>query len=268
MPSATGSWLPLSLPRRFIADLVHFAHRVPSVPVERRMRLGALRQARLAAACRPSWCAIFLKAYGIVAALNPVLRRSLVAWPWPRLYQHDTNVASVAIERTYRGEPAVFFGHIRGPENQTLDEIDAALHRYKSEPIESFGLFRRVLQISRYPLPLRRFLWWLTLNWTGAARARRLGTFGVSVYSGLGAASLHPISPLTTTLNYGVIDANGRVAVRLIYDHRVMDGAEVARALALLEEVLLGPILDELHTRQQSAELIAHEAIQPLHEAT
>ena len=42
----------------------------------------------------------------------------------------------------------------------------------------------------------------------------------------------HPLSVLTTTLNYGVIAADGTVDVRLIYDHRVMDGSSVARALA------------------------------------
>ncbi len=48
-----------------------------------------------------------------------------------------------------------------------------------------------------------------------------MGTFGVSVYSGLGARSLHPISPLTTTLNYGTIGKDGDVSVRIVYDHRV-----------------------------------------------
>jgi pyruvate/2-oxoglutarate dehydrogenase complex dihydrolipoamide acyltransferase (E2) component len=73
-----------------------------------------------------------------------------------------------------------------------------------------------------------------------------MGTFGVSVYSALGSESLHPLSPLTTTLNYGVIGRRGGVTVRLIYDHRVLDGSAVARALADLEEVLNGPIAAEL----------------------
>ena len=72
------------------------------------------------------------------------------------------------------------------------------------------------------------------------------GTFGVSVYSGLGAESLHPLSPLTATLTYGVIDPNGNVDVRLIYDHRVLDGADVARALGELEGVMNEEILQEL----------------------
>ena len=79
-------------------------------------------------------------------------------------------------------------------------------------------------------------------------RARDRGNWNVrlSVYSSLGAESLHPLSPLTTTLNYGTINDDGTVWVRLIYDHRVFDGATAARALAKLEEVLHGPILAEL----------------------
>src|SRR5207302_6310815 len=108
----------------------------------------------------------------------------------------------------------------------------------KDEPLESIGFFRRALAISRLPRALRRFIWWVGLNSSGYKRARNLGTFGVSVYSGLGAEGLHPPSPLTTTLNYGVIGEDGAVDVRIIYDHRVMDGSTIARALAELEEVL------------------------------
>lgn len=66
------------------------------------------------------------------------------------------------------------------------------------------------------------------------------------MFSSLGAESLHPMSPLTTTLNHGVIDAAGEVDVRLVYDHRVLDGATVARILAAMERALKGPILREL----------------------
>src|SRR5262249_2914943 len=103
-------------------------------------------------------------------------------------------------------------------------------------------------QISRLPRPLRRLVWWFGLNVWGRKRAQYMGTFGVSVYAGLGAASLHPLSPLTTALNYGVIDESGKVDVRIVYDHRVLDGATVARALAGLECVLHGEILNELRT--------------------
>src|SRR5262249_38678725 len=128
------------------------------------------------------------------------------------------------------------------------------LGRCRGAPVAPVGLFRRALQVSRLPRPLRRFFWWVGLNSSGPKRARRMGTFGLSVYSGLGAESLHPLSPLTTTLNYGVVGEDGQVDVRLVYDHRVLDGSTVARALVALEERLNGPILAELRaTEDRSA---------------
>src|SRR5262249_38733374 len=195
---------------------------------------------------RVSWCTLFTKAYGLVAADFPQLRRAYLPLPWPHFYEHPESVASVAVERDYRGESAVFFAHLRAPENQALADLDAHLRRFKEGPVESHGLFRRALRVSRLPRPLRRLLWWVGLNSSGHKRAQRMGTFGVSVYSALGAESFSHLSPLTTSLSYGVIGPDGRVAVRVAYDHRVMDGATVARALAAVEDVLNREILAEV----------------------
>jgi hypothetical protein len=246
MATPVGRTLPISLPRRWIGDLLHFAQKVPTVPVQRVINVAPLAAARSAQAKATSWCAIFTKAYGCVAEAFPALRRAYLSFPYARLYEHPFSIASVAIERQYQGEPAVFFAHLRSPENHTLQQLDAYLHSFKHEPIERFGLFRRALTFSRLPAPLRRLIWWIGLNSSGPKRAKRLGTFGVSVYSGLGAESLHPLSPLTTTMNYGVIQPDGKVSVRLVYDHRVMDGATVARALAHLETVLNREMVAEL----------------------
>lgn len=251
MDEPRGRSLPLSLPRRLVGDLLHFARKVPSVPVQRRINVAALRDARARAADRPGWCAIFLKGYALVAARMPELRRAYLGWPWPRLYEHPANVASVAVARDYRGEPAVLFAHFRSPERQTLAELEAHLRHFKGAPVESVGLYRRALRVSRLPRPLRRLLWWVGLNSSGPKRAQRMGTLGLSAYSSLGAESLHPLSPLTTTLCYGVIEADGAVDVRLVYDHRVLDGATVAGALAALDAALAGEILGELRGLEQ-----------------
>jgi hypothetical protein len=107
--------------------------------------------------------------------------------------------------------------------------------------------FHRSLRIAGLPRPLRRLMWWLGLN-IGRQRGNYFGTFTLSVYSALNAESLHPLTPLTTLLNYGVISSDGNVNVRIIYDHRVMNGTTVARALARLEEVLNTVVAEELRS--------------------
>ena len=119
------------------------------------------------------------------------------------------------------------------------------LRRFNEMPLQKIKEFRRVLMIGRLPLLLRRLLMWIVLN-NGRQRANYFGTFALSVYSALGAESLRPLAPCTVVLNYGVIGPDGSVDVRFNYDHRVMDGATVARALQALEKVLTQTIVSEL----------------------
>ena len=241
-----GRYLPLSLPRRLVNDMLHFAHRVPTVPVERSINVARIQDLRERLPRRLGWCAIFLKAYGLVAARFPALRRAYLGFPKPRLYEHPYSIASLAVERFYRGEYEVFFAQIRGPENQPLVALEEHLWNYKESPVEEVSLYRRALRFSRFPGPARQLLWWYALNQSGPGRARRLGTFGLSTYSALGAQSLHPLSPLSTTLNNGPLRGDGTMSVRIVYDHRAMDGCTIARALAALQEVLNGEVLQEM----------------------
>ena len=246
MHEPKGRTLPLSAPRRFVTDLVHFARKVPSVPVSRTIDVGPLIGLRKAHPSRPSWAVLFMKAYGLVAAANPPLRRALMTFPWTRLYEHPSTICALALEREYQGEEGIFVGLFRAPESQPIAELDHSLRWYKHDEVESIGLFRQTLRVSAAPRLIRRFLWWSTLAVSGPKRAKRFGTFGLSSYGALGAESLHPMSPLTTTLTYGPIGDDGRVCVKLIYDHRVLDGAYVARRLGEIEAALHGAIRDEL----------------------
>ncbi|MCI0681536.1 MAG: 2-oxo acid dehydrogenase subunit E2 [Gemmataceae bacterium] len=240
-----GRRISLSRPRRFLVDLLHFAAQVPTVPVQRRMALAEVAAARNRIADRPCWPALFLKAYSRVADELPPLRRAYVGLPWPHLREYPKSIGSVAVEREYQNEPCVFFARIADPASLPLDEIHARIRHFAEAPVETVTTFRKMLSFARWPRPVRRAFLWLGLN-LPRIRPGQFGTFGLSVYSSLGAESLHPLSPLTTTLNYGVIDRDGTVWVRLIYDHRVFDGATAARALDKLETVLTGPILGEL----------------------
>jgi pyruvate/2-oxoglutarate dehydrogenase complex dihydrolipoamide acyltransferase (E2) component len=51
---------------------------------------------------------------------------------------------------------------------------------------------------------------------------------------------------INTTLHYGLFDDRGHLPARLTFDHRVLDGAFVARGLVELEEVLQTAIRQEL----------------------
>lgn len=240
-----GRRIALSPPRLFLTDLLKLARAIPTIPVQRRMNLAALVQARSALTNRPSWPAIFIKAFAQVARDTPVLRRAYVKLPWPHLREYPRNVASIAVERDYQGEPAVFFGKISDPDELPLMEIHSRIRSFAESPLEDVKAFRQLLQLGRVPSPIRKFLLWLGLN-LPRTRPNKFGTFGLSTYASLGSESLHPISPMTATMTYGVIDADGGVTVRWIYDHRVTDGAAIARALAKLESQLLNAIREEL----------------------
>lgn len=232
-----GRYLTLSAPRRLVCDLMRASTRVPRVTVQRRMNLAALRAARAAATPRPTWTALFVKGYALLAQETPPLRRAYVRWPWPHLYEYPGSVASIAFERDVAGEEAVLLGRIKLPEDRPLAEIDALIRAYRETPVPEIPEFRRALRAARAPGPIRRLLRGLALA-GGRERAHYFGTFQLSVYSGLGAESFNPLTPLTTFLNYGPIAPDGSVDVRILYDHRVMDGATVARALARFETIL------------------------------
>ncbi|HZT27203.1 MAG TPA: hypothetical protein VFA57_16010 [Pseudolabrys sp.] len=242
-----GRMIPLSVPRRMVIDLLYFARAIPTVPVQKRMALAPLIAARAACKERPRWTAIFTKAYALMAREFPEFRRAYVKIPWPHLYEYPASNATIIIERDYQGEAGLFSISIKEPARQTLSEIGRQIDHASTAPVEDIKDFRRTMTFARLPKPLRRAFWWICLNW-GRQRGNYFGTFGVSVYSALQAESLHPLAPLTTLLNYGVMSADGMVDVRIIYDHRVMNGATVARALGRLEAILNSTLLEEVRS--------------------
>lgn len=236
----------LSATRRLCCDVMYFSQRVPLVTIKRRMHLGKVAAARLTAEPRPSWFALFAKAYGIIAMRHAELRRSYMCLPWPRLFEHKHNYAVMPIERKRNGEDVIFYVPFRDPEKQSIQELDGVIRKHKDEPLNSISFFRTQLWTSRLPWPVRRLMWWLGFNLLGRVRAYFYGTFGITGIGAFGSSCVNVLSPLTTTVTYGVFEPDGRVTVRLIFDHRVMDGALPSRALAELEEVLNGEILEEL----------------------
>jgi hypothetical protein len=245
MSRATGRYIPVSYFRRLVTDLMHFSAKVPSVTIERRMDLAPLVAARQACTPAPTWSAIITKAYALVAARTPPLRTSYLKAPWPRLYEHATNIATLNIDRQLADERVVLYAHVPGPEALTLREIDDVIHHHQEGPVEGIPSYRRAVRLSRVPWPFRRLVWWAGLNLSGPLRCHHFGTFGVTSLGALGAGVTHLLPVLTSQVHYGLFDATGGVEMRLSFDHRVLDGATAATALADMEGALLGEMTRE-----------------------
>jgi hypothetical protein len=177
---------------------------------------------------------------------RPELRRTLITRPYPHLYEHPHRICVLGVERQWRDEPVLLGAKIRGPETTPLHVLQRYINHFKNAPVERISEFRQLLRLGRFPRFLRRFLIGHTLAWSGAKRAKRFGTCGLSSYGSLGAEQLHPRSLYTSVLTFGPISPAGDVVVKIVYDHRVLDGSCVARCLNQLEELLHTEVLTEL----------------------
>src|SRR4051794_21140330 len=151
-----GRRIPLSRARRLVIDFLHFASAVPTVPVQRRIKLQPVIDARAAVADRPAWTAIMVKAFAAVSAEVAELRRAFCKFPWPHLYEVPTPVASVVVERDFEGEKAIFIGRVKDPASLSLPELTRRLRAFHETPVEDVKDFRRALRMVRYPRPVRR----------------------------------------------------------------------------------------------------------------
>jgi hypothetical protein len=235
-----------------ITDLMRFAAAIPSVPVERVMDLSAVMAARNDCAKRPAWVAILAKAYGLTAQEFPELRRTFVKWPWPHLYEYQSSVAGLTVERIFEGEPGVVLWLLKDPAKHRISEIERLIRHSIEAPIDQFKDFRRAIKIGRLPGVLRRPIMWLGFN-IARQRANHFGTFCVTAVSFMGVDALHLPTWTTTLLTYGVFRPDGRVPIRVTMDHRVFDGVTIAKIMTRLEAILNGPIVDELRSEAGGA---------------
>ena len=238
-----GRFVSLPPSRRAAIDLLRFSVGVPTVTAVRRMNLSAVAQARAQSAARTRWITIFLKACALAAREFPPLRQVYLPWPWPHFYEYPTSVGMIVIDRELDGRPFQFSYRIADPASRSLTDIDAAITRAAKEPVERIRDFRFAARFIRLPFWLRRPLLWLAYN-IGRQRARYFGTYGVTTPPPEN--SPPRVSLWTTRLNYGRVGDDGITIVDVTVDHRVLDGVTGARVLARMEEILNGPIVDEL----------------------
>jgi hypothetical protein len=240
-----GTKRKISLLRIFIVDLMHASMRVPFISLSRPLDIGPLVAARAKAASPPGWAAMFVKAFAIVAKDEPVLRTLYVKLPWPHLFELPRSVAMVAVARVEAGEACILPEKVPAPEERPLADIDAQIKRAKNAPLQEIPAFRKILMASRLPLPLRRLSWIVGLN-VGRMRANNFGSFGVTSVAAYGPGELQALSPGPFLLSYGIAGLDNRIDVMLRWDHRITDGAVIARVLTRLEQVLNTEISAEL----------------------
>jgi hypothetical protein len=248
-----GTVRNISIPRRLIADLMHASIGVPFVSLRRPLNVRALLEARALAAQPPGWAAIFVKAFALVAKEQPILRTLYVKWPRPSFYELPRSVAMIAIARVEHGENCVLPQKVTAPDTLSLAEIDVQIRQAKEAPIDKVAAFRKILRVTRLPLPFRRLFWSVGLNF-GRQRANWFGNFGVTSVAAYGAGELHALSPGPYILSYGVVEPAQTIAVVIRWDHRIADAAVIAKVLTRLEQVLNTEIAAELRGGRQQAE--------------
>ena len=247
MEKKSGRKIPLSLARTMIGDFLAVSQRIPLAHGERRIDIRPLRAAMMAMPRpRPDWVPLFFKAYAIVAANRPALRRIFVRRPWPYLYEHPENIGSIVVSRRLEGDDALLYLPINTPERLPLREIERLLKEAREKPVAEIPAFRRQIRLGQLPGFCRRPLLRLGMDWATRHRVRQLGTFGMSVLASMGVGNLTTWVPWTSMIHYTPFDDAGSMLLRVAIDHRVFDGMEVAFALREMEEVLNQQILGEV----------------------
>lgn len=246
MAEPRGRSLPLSLPRRWIGDLLHFADKVPVVAAERAFRVRALADARRAVPRPPAWHALVIKALGLTSVRMPELRRAYLPYPWPRLYEAPYSVANVVFDRDFGGEPATFLAPLIRPEERPLADIQAKVKRWKEDPVEAHGVLRRLVRNAKPPRPIRRLIWASGLYWNGYLRARNFGTFAVNSVAAVRSRMLMFKTPISSVWYYGTVTGAGTMDMQIAFDHRVVDGAMAGRIGSVVEEVFNTVLVTEV----------------------
>jgi hypothetical protein len=242
-----GRNIRLSVARRIVVDYMWAARSVPTVWAKRQVAIPDLVAARQRHPARPAWPTIFAKAFAMVAAEIPELRRAYIRLPWPHLHEYAESTVSILSERDIEGDTSIIPIRFRTPDAVPLAELSRMMRHQATAPLDGSKYVSGLVAVARLPFFLRRPIWWLFLN---IPRMRRhvAGTFAISSAAPLGTELGRARSPISCVLTYGPLDTDGKLAVRLNFDHRIFDGLIAARALARLEQVLNSAILAELKT--------------------
>lgn len=249
-----GRHMRLSVPRRWMSDLFAASMTVPVIAAERTIRVGAAAAARRRVAGPPGWGALILKAYALAAVRRRELRWIYLTVPRPHIYEHPCSIVTVVMERVWRGETCLFFDQIIAPEAKPIMEIDAAIGGLRHYPIESVGGYRRLIRIGKLPVFLRRPIWWAGLRGSGYLHARYFGTFSINTIGLPRSGVAQTTTPLTMSLTHMPLEPPGQIRICAAFDHRVIDGMAVGRALGEVEAIINDQLVPELRGLAEASE--------------
>ena len=242
-----GKLIKLSNGRRLVEDIIHVANKTPLAAFAGDYDAGLVAKFRRHSRPKIAWNVLYMKAYACVSQQDPTLRRSYVRFPWGHLYEHDRTVCMMTIAREHEGEERLFFARFNSPEERSLVELQKHYDYYRKAPIKEIKQFRHQINFAKAPRFVRRFAWWSMFNLWPQTRAGHMGTFGISIsgYKGCYAAS-HHLGTNSTILGVDPFPKNGVSRILLTFDHRVMDGTPVTKAMQQLHHMLTTAIKVEL----------------------
>jgi hypothetical protein len=128
----------------------------------------------------------------------------------------------------------------------SLAEIDVILRGLKRRPVESVGGYWRLIRFSRLPWIVRRPVWSFALQWSGWLRSQYFGTYSVHSFAVRRAQVMQSTPPLSFSLIYGLLNADGDLLAQVLMDHRIVDGLTSHRIMLAIETALKDDIIAEL----------------------
>ncbi len=197
----------------------------------------------------PSYIAYALAAYGRTLKKLPELNSYLRRWPFERLAVYRHVDVALTVERDWNGQRIVLLSLLTDAGNRSVEDIHAFLQSRRQLPLEELPEFASYLRLLKLPAFCRWHLFQVFCKPFPEIMRRIVGTTAFTSIGRFGTTFTTPLSPRTCTLSMGrveprprAIDGNAKVALSswltLTYDHRIVDGAGVARAGDHLRDIL------------------------------
>ena len=210
--SPIGRRIRLSVARRMIADFMWAGSNTGRVSVTRPVAFRDLMTARGDLGAAPSWTAIFVKGFALVAAEIPELRRVYLGLPWPHLYEYADSTVCIIHERWIMGDLGLLPLRFQKPDAVPMPQLSEMIRRAAAAPTEEARFHRKLIALARLPLLARRLILAVCMN---VPRLRReMGTYGVSSAARWRTDLGTSRTPQPCLLSYGPADADGNVVVR------------------------------------------------------